>query len=63
MNDELPVENIHEIMAELSELRKDKARIDWLEKHGVQSIYFHDGRQLNPASQSLRAAIDQSPDL
>ncbi len=41
----------------------DKARIDWLEKHGVQSIYFRDGKQMNPASLSLRAAIDLSPDL
>lgn len=37
---------------------EDTERLDWLEARGVVSIYFADGRQFNPASMSLRAAID-----
>jgi hypothetical protein len=36
----------------------DSRRMDWLESQGVQSIYFNNGGQMNPASMSLRAAID-----
>lgn len=46
--------------AEVAQLRKDKERLDWLEARGVDKIYFHDKGELNPASQSLRAAIDQT---
>ena len=45
------------LRAELAELHKDKAIIDELERRGVQSIYFVDGSQINPASQCLRAAM------
>jgi len=38
---------------------QDTRRVDWLEAHGGLSIYFiRDGQQSNPASQSLRSAID-----
>lgn len=45
---------------ELAEARADAQRLDWLEQKGggVQSIYFNDQSQLNPASLCLRAAID-----
>lgn len=35
----------------------DTALLDALEARGVVSIYFADGSQLNPGSQSLRAAL------
>lgn len=44
-------------------LLKDKERLDRLERRGVQSIYFNDQGQMNPASMSLRAAIDIQPNL
>jgi hypothetical protein len=40
---------------------QDRARMDWLEAQGVESIYLRDGRQINPASMNLRAAIDALP--
>lgn len=36
----------------------DAERIEWLEAQGVVSIYLRDGSQINPASLSLRAALD-----
>ena len=40
----------------------DTRRMDWLESQGVESVYFHHGKQMNPASLSLRAAIDLTPE-
>jgi hypothetical protein len=36
----------------------DLARLDWLEAHGVVSIYLANGQQINPASVGIRTAID-----
>jgi hypothetical protein len=40
----------------------DAERIEWLDAQGVVSIYLRDGRQINPASMSIRAAIDAEMD-
>jgi hypothetical protein len=39
-------------------MRADADRLDWIEARGVESIYLRGGSQFNPASQSLRSAID-----
>ena len=52
---------VDRLRAELAELHKDKAIINELERRGVQSIYFVDGSQINPASQCLRAAMSLTP--
>lgn len=42
-----------------SYLSEDTRRLDWLEGLGVQTVYLNEHpHQLNPASQSFRAAID-----
>lgn len=42
-------------------LSEDTRRLDWLESLGVQSVYLNEHpHQLNPASQSLRASIDNA---
>lgn len=44
-----------------SYLSEDTRRLDWLEGLGVQSVYLNEHpHQLNPASQSLRASIDNA---
>lgn len=50
--------HVESLLAVLAELQQDARRMDWLEKRGVESVYFVSGEQLNPASMSLRAAID-----
>jgi hypothetical protein len=40
----------------------DAERIEWLDAQGVVSIYLRDGRQINPASTNIRAAIDAEMD-
>jgi hypothetical protein len=41
-------------------MRADADRLDWIEARGVESIYLRGGSQFNPASQSLRSAIDEA---
>lgn len=50
------------LTAELARLRLDGEIVNWPEKRGVQSIYFNDEGQINPASLSLRAAIGMELD-
>lgn len=50
--------HVHQRVQEaVEELAKDKQLVDCLETLGVESIYFHDQSQLNPASQNLRSCL------
>lgn len=60
-NPELPsIAQMRGILAGFTRVgpESDAERMDWLEAQGVVSIYLSDGRQINAASMSLRAAID-----
>lgn len=50
-------ERLRALEAENARLREDAARLDWLERRGVEAVHFAGGGQLNPGSMSLRAAI------
>lgn len=46
------------LKAERDAALADARRLDWLESQGVRSVLFTDDTELNPASVTLRAAID-----
>lgn len=53
--------NFFFVRASLMEYKtKDTRRLDWLEEKGVESVYLRNAGQFNPASQSLRSAIDSA---